>query len=662
MSEYLRLVIWCAIIFFIPGYLLTRLLSDRREFSLWERIPMWFCLSLGILTIPGILAYVFHLTFQILLLSFIIITVLLFLLNVLKRSKDQTMENDIFSINAATKNTFLLSAVIILMGGFLIIISRRLGGYLTNDALSYIAFIRKLVENPYISNHTAYYHEIGIDPTYGYNIWHLALALLSNFSRVDPVQLWISLPIILTLVIILSFYAFVKTLFGNKNIALICSFLFMLYYGANQGMWIFRTSTYNAGVTNFMLFPIALTFIFKYLRKDKIRYLFLSSLLGFTISTIHPYGFMTFLLSLASFYFFHLLFKRGTDGGIRLRILYVLLLTILLSASYIILRLPTLKVVNPYYLQSSYSHKPFYVEMITQNLYYMNPKILCAPQYYIRQPFIPRAIYLFAFILTPLLLIHITKSNKNIFLFSNMIIPPLIMFNPILVPILSKFGGFATVDRMNQLLPFLLVIGFYLYGMLFGIEKFLLQKAFKIGQKNLKFYFSPTLCIIVLFITLFYPSLNTEFRNLFKENIRFPKHLEEVSNRYISASQYIHDNITESSVFLIGADYRFSLFLCAYTKHYVVATHPGNASPATTDIDQSRREETVKDVLDSSVNFEDTMQLLQTYNVEYVVLDSSQIQPKVLSKLESYPEIFNLIFKKNGISIFKVKQITRRRN
>lgn len=631
MAAYLRLITLCFLIFFTPGYLLGRISFDKKEFSLCERIPIWFCLSLGVLTIPGILAYLFNFNFYILLVSIIFAIVLLLSLNILKGRRHQAKEKGITSINGE-RNLFLLSFLVILMGFAITVLSAYFGTFLERDALNFLAFVRKLSENPFISNYTAYYRDIGVDPTYGYNIWHLAIALLSSTSGIDPIQIWNFVSVLLTPIIILSFYTFAKALFSHKETALICSLLFLLYYGINQGLWLFRVSAYNVVVNNFLLFPIALTLAFKYLRENKVFYLFLSCLLGFTIATIHLFGLIIIFLALVSFYFFHLLFKRQ-DKQIRLKILHIFLLILLLSSFYIMIRLPTLKVINPYYL------KPTFMEKLSQNLYYINPKRLCAPHYHVQSPFIPRMMYIPAFLLTPFLLIYAKRRDEMIFLFSNMATPPLIMLNPVLVPIFAGLIGFGPANIMSQLLPFLLVIGFFLSKFLFNIKNPPLKRV---------------IIVFILFFILINPSFNSKFVHLFRDGSpHLPEYFKGTS-RYIPILQYIHDNILETSVFLTNGDYKFSLFLTAYTKHYVMLTHPGHASPAAAD--QEERERSVKNILDPMVNLKDTIELLRKYNVNYIVIDKSQIPPKSLAKFKKYPKIFNLIFDQDGLFLYRIEE------
>ena len=319
----------------------------------------------------------------------------------------------------------------------------------------------------------------------------MILALLSALSRIDAVKIWIALPVFLAPIILLSFYTFSKTLFGSKRTAIICSILFILFYGLNEGMWVFRTAPYPTIIVNLILAPITMTFVFRYLREGKIAYLFLSSFLGLTVAAVHLFGLIIFLLAISSLCIFHLFFQRKDRKFFRLRIMHIFLMAVLIVGPYLILRWPAIKIVNPYYLTKSFSDKPYYVETITQNLYYMNPKLLCSPHYLVSHPFQPRLMYLAAFLLTPFLLVYVKRYDWAVFLFSNMIMPPLITLNPILTPLLAKRITFILVDRLSYLEPFLLVTGFFLSTILFRAEKFLNAK-----KKNL----FANLSVIILYL------------------------------------------------------------------------------------------------------------------------------------------------------------------
>lgn len=637
--EFLKFFVASVAIFFTPGYLLYRPIFTKGEFNVFERLPIYFALSLGIIALFGTFAYIFNFTFKVL--AGIILTVcfLFFITGLVRRQQKEDLRT--IGLNYQNKKIFFLLVIAtFLLSIFLTLFAGISGSIIEGDALNFLGFIRKLVENPFIANRDAFYKDIIVDPTYGYNIWHLSVAFVSWLAKLDSVIVWTFLPAILTPVILLSFYLFAKVLFKSEMAALISLILFIFYYGISERMYIFRTSPYNMIVTNFIILPVALTLVFKYLNDNRIKYLIIVCFLSFVISTIHLFGFLLFLLSLFSYYLFHLIFRKNTSE--RINILKIILVSLIFIYPYLILRLPTIKIINSYYLQDSFPEMPHLVVWLNEALCYINPNFLAAPHYHTSYPFYPRMFYIVSFYLPPFLLIYAKKNNCALFLLSNILIVPFISLNPVLVPLLAKVITFTLVVNLSQLMPFLLVLGFISYQILNYLNNFLFFK------KN-SFYF----LIFILILGLFNPLTIEKFITICRERTSGFRSYYKNPNSSLDAIEFIRKNIHKTSVFL--CDEQFSLFISAFTKHYVMVTHPGHASAAT--VDQLEREEGAKKVLHQD-NIHKTVSILKKYDVKYVVLnlDSGQVNPmsKVLSKFISYPKVFKKIYDRNGIIIFEV--------
>lgn len=643
MKDYLMLMLSCLMIVFIPGYLLYMAMLKDEKFDIFQKLPIWFCLGIAIVTLPGIAAYIFHFTFQELSIYIVAIMAFLLLFNILRKDRSQSGIRAPF-VNKEKEDLFFLSIITILTALVLVVYSGLLGGSLEGDALNFIAFVRKLVENPLISNRDAYYREIAVDPTYGYNTWHLSIALVSWFARVDPVIVWIFLPSILTPIIFLSFYLFANTLFKSEIVALISLVLFIFYYGINQKMYIFSISPYNIIVTNFLVLPVALTFAFKYLRDNSIKYLAIACFLAFVTAAIHLFGFLLFQLSLFSFYVSYLILGRNVPQ--RINILRLILISLIIISPYLALRLPTIKITNPYYLQDFFPDRPNLMVWLSKTLCYVNPKFLMAPHYHTQFPFYPRGLYIISFCLTPFLSIYVKKYDYVLFFLSNMLIVLLITQNPILVPFLAKIITFDLVYRIAQLAPFLLVLGFLSFRLFLCLRKFLFLKKCSI-------YF------LLLILILLLSNLSKIFIDIYKNKENGFNFIFDWKNKNEDIIEFVHKKIQKTSVFL--CDERLSLLIPAFTKHYVMVTHPGHASPAT--IEQSEREEDAKKVLYHQYNIYETISILEKYDVKYVILNSHSViinqVTQALSKFEYHPQIFQKIYEKDGIFIFEVTDLAK---
>lgn len=648
MEIYLRLLLASLIFFFTPGYLLSTILLGRKNLITIIDIIRYFSLSMIILTFLSLISYLLQLSYNLLTILFLsILLILLFFILFKRRSVEKL-------ITLYDKKQIFLSRIVYFLGIIFVIIVGFYKAAFYTDTLDSLGAIRKLYESISIVSQDHFYKDVGACSISGYNTWYLVIAWISKLTKVDPVGVWLFLPIILTPLILLSFYVFAITLFNNNRIALISTLLFILFHGFREEMWIFLTSPDLTLVNNFIFFPIALTFNFKYIRENNKLYLICGVLLGLVIASIHLTGLAILLLSLFSFLIFFLIFKKADRLIITKRISTILLFTILFSSIYILLKSPMTKIVNPFY------QNRFNYITITEKLGYIDPTRLCAPHYYVKPPFYPRFIYTLSFLFTPFLLTYIRKKDWSIFLFSNTVIPPLIMLNPILVPLLTKLTSFFLVDRLSQLLPVFLVLGFF-------VDRLFVKFISYIKKPNLY----PLLCIFLMAILLAQPKF-TKNLFVFLKTAKFPSlsnggevnFIKRVSmpnyfnnpNSIISSLKFIDKNSKETSVIL--SDEETSMFVPAYTKHYVVAVNPAHASIRIGD--QREREEAVRKVLYIQDNLNETLSILKKYDVRYIVVNTSNTQWKntlvSLNKFRHHHKIFQEIYNDGNIFIFSIRQ------
>ena len=641
----------------LPGFLLFLILYKERDW--YEIFPVSFSLSILFFTIPGIIAYVLHPTYKLFLNIYLILIVLefiLFILIYIKRRRLDIISSDNQDItNENTSLEMFPLLIIVLASLFFITVMVIYKGCITTDGIGFLGYIKKLAVNPIIKNQDGFYKEIIVDTTYGYNIWFLLIAFISRIATSDPVQVWIFLPMVLTPLIILSFYTLSKTLFRNTRSSITAVFMFLLFFGINEGCWIFRTSPYPMIITDFLIHPIVLTFAFKYLYKGQIQNLIISGLLGLSLATVHLGGLYTFILILLFFLIFEGIFERNNKIVVK-RLSLLILFSILFSLPYIFLRLPHLEIKN-------YAYFHFFIKRFSPHIYCVPFDKLFCPHYHVKPPFTPRGMLMFSFILSPFILIWVKKHLGARYLIANMWIPPLIILNPYIVPILNKIIPFALIGRISQILPFILILGIIYDRFAISISRFLQDMWEALFNKDVKTHiFYGIILLITLGILVPIPKFNhkltyfvkgtkikplSEWTPNFVENpyaLKF--HLTHYE--FMPSLKFIRRHIKKTSVFL--SDEEYGSFIGIYTRHFSVIVLSDYASAAAP---QKEREQDALKVLDFDGTLQEILKILRKYEVNYIVLTPKYGLSKT-KKFEQYPAIFQEIYRKNGIIIYKI--------
>lgn len=167
--------------------------------------------------------------------------------------------------------------------------------------------------------------------------WLLEQAAISRVSGVEPVDLALNyLTPLLVVMGVLAFYNLASTLFEEKRAALLVSCLAAIFYLVYLG-----SSTRSPGYefigriledkffVRFIFLPVALGLAVLYLKRRKLRYLWLFAFVCVSVVSIHPLGLVLIGMSVTGFGFFHLVVNLrsleswrsfGALGGIMLGI------------------------------------------------------------------------------------------------------------------------------------------------------------------------------------------------------------------------------------------------------------------------------------------------------------------------------------------------------
>ena len=641
-------------VFFIPGYLTFKLFFNDHRSNILYKLSLIIAISLSIFIITILISYFFKLSYlQLILLISFIDLILIILPGIISYKKipliKERSNKDIFTV-------YILIIIIILTSLIAIY-----GLAITTDSMAEFPCIREASGQKNII-FTCPFYKNGFEYTlYKYNTLPIIYSLFSKMTGLDVIQVWYFLSILFTFTIIISFCFFIASLFNNYLLEIFSFTIFISFFCLAEGLWIFRTSPYYMIVTNFILLPNALSLFFNYLKERKKRYLLLFILLSISIGAIHLFAIFLPLLAISSYLFINLFFKdkeKIKDAILFLFpiIIFIIILIILKNLAF-----------TPGQLET---FKPQFLIKLSKNLSYIYPKYLFSPHYHIKPPFVPKKAIILAFLVLPVLFIYLKKYNWAKFLFSNMIVVPFILLNPIIPKypdFIGKMVAFEAYKRLSQLLPIIPVLGTFVY--------FIFNKL----RKNQLFYNKKTAYIIIIIIylitfsyILFQPQKSL-FLQFIKQKHKFkflsPWDLNPVTNPYLPqmtfpdknmllAIKFIKKNIKQDSIF--AANLNESMQILTFGKYYILAGFEAHIIPMNfvgSSKVQKEREEALKKILFQKGNLNETIHLLNKYTIDYILTNLNTDDKYQLKKFNNNSKYFSLIYNKDKILIYEFNNL-----
>ncbi|HMA76545.1 MAG TPA: DUF6541 family protein [Candidatus Krumholzibacteriaceae bacterium] len=617
------------------------LFFNRAKYKLFEIIPISFVISISFISLITTALYYMHSSVTALLYLLPLFIIILAAANLFQwRRKGVTYSDnpDIkYKIDAGYQNQNHLSNktiyVLMVIGGLLMLYGGVLFTYHA-DSMVHTSTIREIVENRQIFPTNTFFmgkEGLGADPRTG--LYHVALALISIITKIEPYHIWIWLPAFLLPIMLCAYFSFAREIFRNDKIAILSVILFLLCFeGVNRVL--LRRIGYPFSVALQIQF-VALLLIFKYLRNKKLKFLLFSAFLGFGIAAVHIYAFFQFFLALFAFFTFACFFRRDNKNIIK-TITKLGLITIIFSIPFLVVKYKL-----SYSIDNPFDEQLRHLLFLSNNIYIVNP---------ITSLMRIGPLGIFAFIMTPFLYKQAKKDDGILFLFSNMVLTPLIIFNPVAVSLLGKFITTGLVRRIVRLAPYIAVMGFFSYRM---IDSLFFQREWK--QKVKAFLF-----LAILALTL-YPYIS-QYYFCYKPSA-IKKERKQTVFKWIKALEFLENKIEKPSVIL--SDLGTSYSIPAFTKHFVTAIPIGHSSPK--DVLNIERAKDVTKSLNPYINMKNTLSILKKYDVEYILLNETYDHPiyrafgsinpilfdEMRRKFERYPNIFNKISEEEDWHIYK---------
>jgi len=542
----------------------------------------------------------------------------------------------------------------------------------STDAFMHMAAVRRLISTGQVLNTGIYFtwESPGLVPQTG--TWHLALALLSSFSGMDVTRIWLYCPALLTPVYILSFYAFASTLFKNRKLAVLGTVLYFILHHKLD----FRLLT-KPNRISFAVFWIALLFTLRYLETGKKKYLCLASGLGFVLSTVHFFAIELFLLSISCYALFRLLFrlKKGvfSDSDLK-RALMVMAVTLVLASPFSIFKLVSARftidpILSPE-IREVYKEAFRYSLSLGKGFFIVDPALLFRHPLLFKKTPIPDVgargeLVLFAYILMFFLIPACLRGKRaETFLFANMAIVPLIIFNPLLLHFIAGRVPDLAVFRLAYEMPLSVVVfGFFLYQWFTSLVRSE-DKDLNGVRRLWKGWKSRLLPSFLTGISLFCAISSFwgdpvvggvgAIYNPFSTYIYSAKTSRE--GRLVNWEEpfsFIMDELPKDAVVL--SDPFSSYYIAGLTGRFVIAVPPGHQEADNVEKGpQTWR--AVMSVLDQDVDLKTTVSLLREWDADYIFVDLGAprvASPSPKSKFAPYPSNFEKTYDKGDVSIYK---------
>ena len=296
LPEYLAVTLAYVAAVVVPGLIVQRAVLPKGSDAL-SRVAVAPALGLAVLTAPGFLALEAHISldeFEVLY-AFFAATVcgvaMLF-------SGDEPLPHDASDDSEGGRGSLLLFAMAIVVVGGVLTTPFWASGRLSADFddWTYMAYVREFLHSDSLNADEPF---LGtgedVNPRMRDNVWVLSQALVSDASGVAPKDLILqySTPLLASIAL-LAMYALTRALFGSRSIALLAG-LFEAGYGlldlsAHEGFGrnLFLRITEDKMVAAFILFPIALIFLTRFLSRRSWPAFAGFTLLVLALTFVHP--------------------------------------------------------------------------------------------------------------------------------------------------------------------------------------------------------------------------------------------------------------------------------------------------------------------------------------------------------------------------------------
>lgn len=414
-----------AALFLLPGWLLLRRLPALGPLGLFEALPLAFALGLSAFAAEGTLAFLLGLSYVHLCDLSAVVSLGLACWPVAATARLRRMGRGEW--------------LILLVGAGLALLAFHLGGYQPSgsDAWYHIAKLRRMAEMDGVAETDVLFRGTPVSPSYGYNAWHLAAAALAKFSSADAFAAWFYVIPLLVVLQVAAYYAFARALFGDEALAFCAAFVFVIFLLLDAQGTSWAAAPVPFFVAYHLLFFPTLTLAFRAMDDRGPGLRIASGAVGGSAFAVHAFAPFYALFAAGGLALMTRIFRRGEDRAVR-SLLLVCLWVAAFTLPYGLVRSRAYRPVGTYYLPAEADK----VLRLTEDLYAVHPRYLR------RMP-----VRIAGFLLFPLALAAVKRRRWALYCAAGAALPPLVMFNPLLVPAIAERASLTFVSRMLVLFP-----------------------------------------------------------------------------------------------------------------------------------------------------------------------------------------------------------------
>mgnify|MGYP000110390097 CR=1 FL=1 len=312
------------------------------------------------------------------------------------------------------------------------------GSFQDGDAWYHVAQAVNYLGQSGMVSESAFFSGYPAGTLYDFNAWHTFIAAISMIGRFQPNFVWINLSAFFFPVCIMAIYVFIKTTFQNLTFAT-TAVITMIVVNSIQGKFIFLTSTVIPG--NLCLsFLMPLYFTIQFSENIKRKFLLLSLILG-VIAFFHIYYFLVIIGYLIVFFLCDFFINHVNKSEF--------IKNIMKTTGHFLIGLPLLIAIYLYCLRH-YSQTFPGTELPLIMLFGSWPIFSLTPD---KLPFYLSVIVaLFILIKSP----DWRKNQVQLFILSNILIVPLLIYNPLILKLFSRLVPLNLIGRLKT--PFFLLV------------------------------------------------------------------------------------------------------------------------------------------------------------------------------------------------------------
>lgn len=508
------------------------------------------------------------------------------------------------------------------------------------DALDHMSCLREMVERDSILPRTTFYIDgdgAAVDARKGF--FHVMLAAQAVLCRTSVLHLWGMLPGLLMPLALVVFHSFARRLLRSEGSALFATFLAFVFFGEiNRGTFLRLGYGSQMGI---VLAWATLAGSLEYiLRIGRRKVLIVVALAAFAATATHIFAALHVLFSLGTFLLAMLIFRSWRYEGLRRVALAILAVAAGCAIPLIWRFLFTYDTLNPIH---THTHG---ILSFTEDLY------ILMPDHWKR--FLSTASFGGVF-LSLFLWRRAKEDDAVLYMAALSLAPVLIVFNPLLVPLLEPYLGYL-VARFVVAIPFLMVFA---------------HMARRMGENLLELHSTrrvvTSLLFYVFMVVLLFPRLEGFAQSYARAN------LERRENRSSLAwkplLEKLENTVTGPAVVLSDPVTGYSI--PAFTSLYTVSVLHQHGSPS--DSLAVERLAACRDVLSPYRGAGEKARLCHRFDVDYVLVNgelpvpvhqffcnaSPRLATLAYASLAGEPSLFELVWehgRRTRSALFRVRR------